>query len=188
MFFWKRNILQSDVHKIRANLLLQRKVVLPWEGKGCKVVRRKCIFLTWKIFWDYAGRPQEDVMLNFKPDLGRYFDFDVKNIFASRTIYGSQNFSQISFYICIQQVTCILATKCAYVVILWQKGKFIFCFKLQCFQCFPNIENTLQFVIPFFHTYWGQPHTEQLMRTAWLESVPGSHRFYPTNFPIFQDY
>ena len=34
----------------------------------------ECIFLTWEILWDYAGRPQEDVMLNSKPDLGQYFD------------------------------------------------------------------------------------------------------------------
>ena len=34
----------------------------------------ECIFLTWEILWDYAGRPQEDVMLNLKPDLGPDFE------------------------------------------------------------------------------------------------------------------
>ena len=66
--------MQSDVHKIRANLLLQRKVELPREGGAGKVVRRMYFPDMLGIFWDYAGRPQEDVMLNFKPDLGQYFD------------------------------------------------------------------------------------------------------------------
>ena len=102
-FFWEENILQSDVHKIRANLLSQRKVGLPWEGGAGKVVRRMYFPDMPGIFWDYAGRPQEDVILNFKPDLGRYFDSGFKNILVGRKIYGSLKFSQISFYICIQR-------------------------------------------------------------------------------------
>ena len=91
--------MQSDVHKIRANLLLQRKVELPREGGAGKVVRRMYFPDMLGIFWDYAGRPQEDVMLNFKPDLGRYFDSSFKNTLAWQTIYGSLNFSQTSFHI-----------------------------------------------------------------------------------------
>ena len=66
---------------------------------GGKVVRRMYFPDMPGIFWDYAGRPHEDVMLNFKPDLGRYFDSSFKNTLAWQTIHGNLNFSQISFHI-----------------------------------------------------------------------------------------
>ena len=45
-----------------------------WKYFRVNFCSAECIFPTSQILWDYAGRPQEDVMLNSKPDLGQYFD------------------------------------------------------------------------------------------------------------------
>ena len=81
---------------------------------GCEVARRKCIFLTWEIFWDYAGRPQEDVMLNFKPDLGQYFGFGPIFWFWFQKYNKSKSlkFGEIGSHSCIHEYSVTIAAPC----------------------------------------------------------------------------